>query len=72
MAHLQFFLRHEVPRFEFLSRLFQKMGNQPIQQWVNQEPTGQYARRAAFLFEFFTGQELVRPMALGGVHMQMP
>ncbi|MCQ9328007.1 Fic family protein [Pelistega suis] len=69
VAHLQFFLRHEIPHFEFLSRLFQKMGNQPIQQWVNQEPTGQYARRAAFLFEFFTGQELVRPMALGGTYV---
>ena len=32
------------------------------------EPTGQYARRAAFLYEFFTGRQLPVPAALGGAY----
>jgi Fic/DOC family len=33
---------------------------------VHREPTGQYARRAAFLYEWLTGDELQPPERLGG------
>ncbi|MDY0206542.1 MAG: Fic family protein [Pseudomonas sp.] len=65
-AHLQFHLRHEVPHLEFLSRLFTLSGPSFVQAWVMLEPTGQYARRAAFLYEWLTGQELKVPERLGG------
>ncbi|HYQ25281.1 Fic family protein [Stenotrophomonas sp.] len=65
-GHLQFHLRHEVPHLEFLARLFSKTGPEPVQAWVAREPTGQYARRAAFLFEWLTGVELVVPVRLAG------
>lgn len=65
-AHLQFHLRHEMPHFEFLSRLFASSGAVFIQEWVNREPTGQYARRAAFLYEWFTEEELDVPERLAG------
>ena len=65
-AHLQFHLRHEVPHLEFLSRLFSQSGPDFIQAWVAAEPTGQYARRAAFLYEWLTGQVLEVPERLGG------
>lgn len=65
-AHLQFHLRHEVPHLEFLARLFQRTGAEVVQGWVAAEPTGQHARRAAFLYEWLTGQELVVPGNLGG------
>lgn len=65
-AHLQFHLRHEVPHLELLARLFAKVGPSEVQDWVNLEPTGQYARRAAFLYEWLTGQLLVPPARLGG------
>lgn len=66
VGHLQFHLRHELPHLEFLSRLFSASGPQPIQDWVNEEPTGQYARRAAFLYEWLTGAQLIVPANLGG------
>ena len=66
VGHLQFHLRHELPHLEFLSRLFAASGPQPIQDWVNEEPTGQYARRAAFLYEWLTGSQLIVPANLGG------
>ena len=65
-AHLQFHLRHEIPQLEFLSRLFAKSGGDFVQEWVSREPTGQYARRAAFLYEWFTGDALSVPDRLAG------
>ncbi len=65
-AHLQFHLRHEVPHLEFLARLFERSGPDFVQAWVNAEPTGQYARRAAFLYEWLTGRDLEVPERLGG------
>lgn len=65
-AHLQFHLRHEVPHLEFLSRLFAQAGPDFVQAWIAAEPTGQYARRAAFLYEWLTGDLLQVPERLGG------
>lgn len=65
-AHLQFHLRHEVPHLEFLSRLFTKTGPALVQAWVDAEPTGQYARRAAFLYEWLTEDTLQVPERIGG------
>lgn len=65
-AHLQFHLRHEVPHLEFLARLFERSGPDFVQAWVMAEPTGQYARRAAFLYEWLTGETLAVPERLGG------
>lgn len=65
-AYLQFHLRHEVPHLEFLSRLFITAGPAFVQDWVNAEPTGQYARRAAFLYEWLTADTLQVPARLGG------
>ncbi|ETF03886.1 filamentation induced by cAMP protein Fic [Advenella kashmirensis W13003] len=65
-AHLQFHLRHEVPQLEFLSRLFARTGPGFIQAWVDAEPTGQYARRSAFLYEWLTEDALQVPERIGG------
>jgi hypothetical protein len=65
-GHLTFHLKHEVPHFELLSRVFARCDAGEIAAWVADEPTGQYARRAAFLHEFFTGQQLPVPADLGG------
>ncbi|OYU32376.1 MAG: cell filamentation protein Fic [Comamonadaceae bacterium PBBC2] len=65
-AHLQFHLRHEVPHLEFLARLFLKTGSAPLQAWIEAEPTGQYARRAAFLYEWLIGNQLQVPARLKG------
>lgn len=65
-GHLTFHLKHEIPHFELLSRLFARCDTAEVAAWVADEPTGQYARRAAFLCEFFTGQPLPVPADLGG------
>ncbi|WP_010517610.1 Fic family protein [Komagataeibacter oboediens] len=65
-AHLQFHLRHEPTSLELLARVFAKTGPSFVQEWINNAPTGQYARRASFLYEFVTGQTLLPPVDLGG------
>lgn len=65
-AHLQFHLRHEVVHLECLARVFERTGPDFVQGWIAAEPTGQYARRAAFLYEWLTGHVLAVPERLGG------
>ena len=57
-GHLTFHLKHEVLHFELLYRVFSLLDPQELVEWVSAEPTGQYARRAGFLFEWFTGKDL--------------
>ncbi|WP_350562783.1 Fic family protein [Psychrobacter sp. CAL346-MNA-CIBAN-0220] len=66
IAHLQFHLRHEVLSLELLVRLFEQIGPNDVQAWVNNEPTGRYARRTAFLYEWLTNNYLEVPSNLGG------
>lgn len=65
-GHLTFHLKHETPHFELLSRLFARCDPSELAAWVADEPTGQYSRRAAFLYEFFSAGQLPVPAALGG------
>lgn len=64
--HFEFGLKHEELHLEFLSRLFQKVGPQPVLEWILSEPTGAYARRTAFLYEWFTGDRLDHPGVTNG------
>lgn len=66
IAHLQFHIRHEVIYFEMLARLFQKVGGNDIQAWVNHRSTGKYARCSAFLYKWLTGDRLTVPKNIGG------
>jgi hypothetical protein len=65
-GHLTFLLKHEIPHLELLSRLFQTINPQELSAWIADEPSGQYARRTGFLFEFLTGWELEIATSIGG------
>ncbi|KXV15204.1 cell filamentation protein Fic [Acetobacter malorum] len=65
-GHLQFHLRYEPTNLELLARVFEVSGPDFVRDWIEREPTGQYARRAAFLYEFLTGHELETEAAVGG------
>lgn len=60
-GHFAFGLKYEEVHLEFLSRLFCKAGPTWLEAWIAQEPLGQYARRACFLYEWLTGQALDVP-----------
>lgn len=57
-GHLTFALKHEGVHLEFLARLFAQVPVDDLEQWIASEPTGQYARRTGFFYEFLTGRQL--------------
>ena len=57
-GHLTFALKHEGVHLEFLARLFDVALVADLEAWVAAEPTGQYARRAGFFYEYLTGRHL--------------
>lgn len=65
-GHLAFALRHEGIHLEFLSRLYAAIAPAELEQWVASEPTGQYARRAGFFYEWLTDRELAFPGVVAG------
>lgn len=69
--HLVFHLKHELPHLELLSRTFASCDPSELEQWVADEPTGEYARRAGFLYEWITGKKLaIDERAIGGRYVE--
>lgn len=66
-GHLAFALKHEGIHLEFLARLFEKPSSKTyLEEWIALEPTGQYARRAGFLYEWLTEEQLTFSGVTGG------
>ena len=65
-GHLAFALRYEPIHMELLARLFAQMDARILEQWIRREPTGQYARRAGFFFEWLTQRRLDVPDTASG------
>lgn len=66
VGHLTFALKHEGVHLEFLARLFNAVPVTDLQAWVAAEPTGQYARRTGFFYEYLTGRQLAFPGVMAG------
>jgi hypothetical protein len=64
-GHMTFALKREGVHLEFLARLFNVMPVAELDVWVDTEPTGQYARRTGFFYEWLTDRRL----AFGGVNV---
>lgn len=70
-GHLTFHLKHEEPHLEFLARLFERVDPAELTTWINNEPGGQYARRAGFLFEWLTGRQLEVEAPIAGPYVDV-
>ncbi len=70
-GHLTFHLKHEVLHLEMLSRVFSRVDSAELVAWINDEPGGQYARRAGFLFEWLTGRELEVHATISGAYVDV-
>ena len=57
-GHLTFALKHEGVHLEFLGRLFDVVPAAELEAWVAAEPTGRYARRAGFFYEYLGNRVL--------------
>ncbi|MGA1797030.1 MAG: Fic family protein [bacterium] len=56
--HLEFALKHDGTNLAILAGLFQKVATEDFLGYVRSKPTGKYARRLWFLYEFLTGTTL--------------
>jgi len=65
-GHLTFALKYEGLDLAVLKRLFLKTGPAAIETLVREKPTGSYARRIWFLYEWLTGTRLSLPDAAAG------
>ena len=65
-GHLTFALKYEGLDLAVLKRLFGTTGPAPIEAIVREKPTGTYARRVWFLYEWLTAQTLEVPDAKTG------
>jgi len=61
LGHLRFALKNEPLDLGVLAAAFAKMDPALVVGWVRSEPTGAYARRAWFLWEWLTGKQLALP-----------
>ena len=68
-GHLTFALKYEGLDLAVLKRLFAATGPVPIEALVRAQPTGRYARRLWFLFEWLTGTRLDLPDADQGSYV---
>jgi Fic/DOC family len=67
-GHLTFALKYEGLDLLILKALFQATGPEPIEAMVKATPTGAYARRSWFLYEWLIGKTLDLPPAEKGVY----
>lgn len=56
--HLEFALKYDGVNLGILAALFNQTPADEIAAWVSSKPTGKYARKVWFLYEFLTGREL--------------
>ncbi len=56
--HLEFALKYDGTNLSLLAGLFQELGQEDFLEYVSSKPTGKYARRLWFLYEFLTGKTL--------------
>ncbi|MCC7494981.1 MAG: Fic family protein [Fimbriimonadaceae bacterium] len=66
VANLRFAFRNEPLDLAVVWAALQALGSTEVERWVQREPTGEYARRAWFLYEFLGNSEVDLPPARDG------
>lgn len=69
--HLLFALRHEPLDLGVLCAAFKKVDADEIKNWMLEEPTGAYARRAWFLYEYLTREPIDLPDRKSGNYVDV-
>jgi hypothetical protein len=69
--HLEFALKYDGVNLGILSALFDVVAAEEIAAWIASKPTGKYARRIWFLYEFLTGRELPLPDLKRGNYIEL-
>jgi hypothetical protein len=69
--HLEFALKYDAVNLGILSALFEAVASDEIAAWISSKPTGKYARRIWFLYEFLTERKLLLPDLTKGNYIEL-
>ena len=69
--HLEFALKYDGTNLGILSALFEAVVLEDIADWIRSKPTGKYARRIWFLYEFLTERKLPLPDLTKGNYIEL-
>ena len=69
--HLEFALKYDGVNLGILSALFDVVDAAAVASWVASKPTGKYARKIWFLYEFVTGRSLPLPDLMMGNYVEV-
>lgn len=69
--HLEFALKYDGVNLGILLALFDVVATEEMAAWITSIPTGKYARRIWFLYEFLTGWELPLPDLTKGNYIDL-
>ena len=69
--HLEFALKYDGVNLGILSALFDVAPADEIAAWISSKPTGKYARRVWFLYEFLSGGKLPLPDLTRGNYIEL-
>jgi hypothetical protein len=69
--HLEFALKYDGVNLGILSTLFEVISETELSEWISTKPTGKYARKIWFLFEFLTGKNLTLPDLTKGNYIDL-
>ena len=56
--HLEFALKYDGINLGLLAQIFKKVSQDELTEYIKSKPTGKYARRIWFFYEFLTGKQL--------------
>ena len=71
LGHIRFALRYEPVCLDVYKAAFKAIEPSLIQRWIQEEPTGRFARRAWYLYEGLTGQTLDIPDLKVGTYVDL-
>lgn len=71
LRHLEFSLKYDDLNLDFLKAVLQKVPVKDIEAFIENSPSGKYARKIGFLYEFLTGQQLVLTRTIRGNYIDL-
>ena len=69
--HLEFAMKYDGINLAILATLFNAIDDKDITAWIASKPTGKYARKIWFLFEYLTGRILPLPDLAQGNYIEL-
>jgi len=71
LLHLEFSLKYDDLSLDFLKTVFENIPSEDIVTFIESSPSGKYARKIGFLYEFLTGQLLPIKKTITGNYIDL-